>query len=63
LFAGSTTTDFPLQLTIDGRYVDNHAKDWGIGCRGGAIRTQFIKGTVTVKGTFKDNVYVVRYIG
>ena len=41
-----------------GRYDSNLAIDFGIGSRAGAVRTQFVNGTVTLSATFLNNRYV-----
>jgi hypothetical protein len=38
-----------------GVFKGNKAIDYGLGCRGGAIRPWFVYGTAMLGGTFEDN--------
>lgn len=40
---------------MQGNFVENHAIDYGLGARGGAVRPQYISGTLRLGGTYVRN--------
>lgn len=40
---------------MEGEFWDNHAVDYGLGARGGAVRPQFVNGTLRLGGTYVRN--------
>lgn len=43
-------------LNINGVFRGNHAIDYGLGCRGAAVRPWFVYGTINVDGVFDSNI-------
>jgi predicted outer membrane repeat protein len=45
----------PGQVVSTGTFKRNKAIEYGLGCRGGAIRPWFVRGTLLLGGTFEEN--------